>query len=229
MNPTTAGLLFVLAAYFVGTIPFGLLVARIVAGIDIRQHGSGNIGATNVGRVLGSKWGAVVLVLDLLKGALPLALLPETFAPHLGTQTTHWTVAAGLAAIAGHMFPCWLGFRGGKGVATAAGVVLCLAPQPALVAVVTFIVVTAMTRYISLASIVGAIAFAVCEMVLLRPKPFRESTWSLAAFSLLVPALIVFRQRANIGRLWRGEEPKYQFRKKAATNPDASSTNSHST
>jgi len=221
MYPTTAGLLFVLAAYFVGSIPFGLIVARLVAGIDIRQHGSGNIGATNVGRVLGSKWGAVVLVLDLLKGALPIALLPRTFEPHLGTDATHWTVAAGLAAIAGHMFPCWLGFRGGKGVATAAGVVLCLAPQPALVAVITFVVVTAVTRYVSLASIVAAAAFAVWEMLLLRPNPFRETTWSVAAFSLLVPALIVFRHRANLGRLWRGEEPKYQFRKKAESAIDA--------
>lgn len=216
MNSTVAGLLLLLAAYFVGSIPFGLIVARLVAGIDIRQHGSGNIGATNVGRVLGSKWGAVVLVLDMLKGALPLTLFPPVFAPHLGTDAMHWTVAAGLAAITGHMFPCWLGFKGGKGVATAGGVVLCLAPYAALAAVGTFVLVTAVTRYASLASIVAAIGFAVCQIVLLLPQPFGTGTWSLAAFSLFVPALIVFRHRANLGRLWRGEEPKYQFGKKPA-------------
>lgn len=195
-------------AYFVGSIPFGFLTAKVVRGIDIRQHGSGNIGATNVGRVLGGRWGIVVLLLDLLKGLLPVLVVRGLLRD--SSNVTHWEVAAGVAAIAGHMFPCWLWFRGGKGVATALGVVLCLAPWASLAAAGMFAVTFAVFRIVSLASILAALSFAVVEMALLYPKPFSADQWSLAAFSLLIPGLIVLRHRSNIARLMRGEEPRFE-------------------
>ncbi len=116
------GVAFV-AAYLVGSLPFGLLIGRYVAGVDIRQAGSGNIGATNVARVLGKRLGLIVLILDCLKGALPTAILPGLLSDSAGFRL-HLAVVSGTAAILGHMFPCWLKFRGGKGVATALGVAL---------------------------------------------------------------------------------------------------------
>ena len=114
-----------LLSYLAGSVPFGLVIARIVSGEDIRSQGSGNIGATNVARVLGAKWGVMVLVLDAIKGALPTALIPMLLSFD-STEIGHTGVLCGLMAIVGHMFPVWLGFRGGKGVATALGVVCVL-------------------------------------------------------------------------------------------------------
>lgn len=197
-----------LACYAAGSIPFGLLVARIFGGIDLREHGSGNIGATNVARTMGARWGALALLLDALKGALPVLWLPGVL---YGTGTEgylHVQVGCGLAAVLGHMFPCWLRFRGGKGVATALGVVAVLAPQATIVAAIVFALVFAVTRIVSISSMTASVFFAALELWRLRPNPFAEEHWSMAAFSLAVPLLIVFRHRANIGRLWRGEEPR---------------------
>ena len=213
--PAIIGLL--LAAYFAGSIPFSLLLARAVAGIDIRQHGSGNVGATNVGRLLGWKWGIAALILDTLKGLLPTLLLPSLVRdPALGT---HVAVGCGLAAIVGHMFPCWLGFRGGKGIATSLGVVLVLGPWGALAALGTFAILFATTRIVSLGSIAGVTAFAIVQLWLLRPDPFSGATWSLAAFSIAAPLLGIWRHRANIGRLLRGEEKAFATASKPAAVP----------
>jgi glycerol-3-phosphate acyltransferase PlsY len=122
----------------------------------------------------------------------------------------HWQVAAGIAAIAGHMFPCWLGFRGGKGVATALGVVAWLSPWPTGAAVLTFVLSLAIWRIVSLASILASVAFAFCQLTLLSPGLFSQKNWSLSAFSLLVPALIIARHRTNIVRILHGEEKKYR-------------------
>jgi acyl phosphate:glycerol-3-phosphate acyltransferase len=195
------------AAYLAGSIPFSLLIARAVGGIDLRQHGSGNVGATNVGRLLGWKWGIVALILDALKGLLPTGLLPLLFSD-AGVRG-HLAVGCGLAAILGHMFPCWLGFRGGKGVATSLGVVLMLAPWGGLAAAGVFAVCFAIWRYVSLGSIIAAMAFAIVQFVLLRPDPFSSLKWSLAAFSIAVPMLVILRHRSNIVRLLRGEEKKF--------------------
>jgi acyl phosphate:glycerol-3-phosphate acyltransferase len=210
MNQFAPGLQLVFLAYLVGSVPFGYLTGRLVGKIDIRQHGSGNIGATNVGRVLGSKWGIVVLVLDLLKGLVPVGGLPFVFFATTDPDRGHWQVAAGVATILGHMFPCWLGFRGGKGVATALGVIACLAGWSTLVSAAVFGLSIAIWRIVSLASILASLSFAVCQVVLLWPALFSTERWSLTAFSLLVPAMIIARHRSNIGRLWRGEEPKYK-------------------
>jgi len=198
------------AAYLAGSIPFGLLVARWAAGVDIRTRGSGNIGATNVAREVGAGWGALVLLLDFLKGALPTWGLP-LLAAGAGTSSLHLQVGCGVAAVLGHMFPCWLRFRGGKGVATGAGVVVVLSPWATLAAVATFALVFASTRIVSASSVTAALVFAVTEMALLWPRPFASETWSLAVFCLLVPTLIVVRHRSNLVRLWRGEEPRMSF------------------
>jgi glycerol-3-phosphate acyltransferase PlsY len=210
MNAWTSGLLAAGLAYLVGSIPFGYLTARVVRGIDIRQHGSGNIGATNVGRVLGSRWGIFVLALDLLKGLLPVWQFPASLFSEPETWGVHAAVAIGVATIVGHMAPCWLGFRGGKGVATALGVVLFLAPWASLISAGSFAITFAVWRIVSLSSIIAVLAFAAAELTLLWPDPFSKSKWSLAAFSLAVPLLIIIRHRSNIGRLLRGEEPRFR-------------------
>jgi acyl phosphate:glycerol-3-phosphate acyltransferase len=200
-----------LAAYLAGSIPFSLWVGRVIGGIDLRQHGSGNVGATNVARLLGWKWGVAALLLDALKGLAPTGILPRLFADP--AVANHVAVGCGLAAIIGHMFPCWLGFRGGKGVATSLGVVLMLAPWAALMAAGVFAVCFAIWRFVSLGSIVAAITFAVVQFLLLRPSPFSAATWSLAIFSIAVPLLVIIRHRSNIGRLIRGEEKSFAVKR----------------
>lgn len=215
-------LLILIGAYFAGSLPFGLFVARAVKGIDIREHGSCNIGATNVTRVVGLKWGAVCFLLDVLKGGGPVWLLLEADDP----MRAHWQVAAGLMAIIGHMFPVWLGFKGGKGVATALGVTAMLAPQSTAITFCVFVVLFAIARIVSLGSIVCAITFAVLQMIQLWPQPFGSETWSLATFSVAVPVLIIVRHRANIGRLLRGEEHRFESKKRIP--PDKRQENSRS-
>ncbi|MCX7422576.1 MAG: glycerol-3-phosphate 1-O-acyltransferase PlsY [Planctomycetia bacterium] len=209
-------LLILIGAYFAGSLPFGLFVARAVKGIDIRDHGSCNIGATNVTRVVGLKWGVVCFLLDVLKGGSPVWLLPKLLQTPNDPSRAHWQVAAGMMAIIGHMFPIWLGFKGGKGVATALGVVAMLAPQSTGITFCVFVVLFAITRIVSLGSIVCAITFAVLQIIQLWPRPFGSETWSLAAFSLAAPVLIIARHRANIGRLLRGEEHRFEFKKRTS-------------
>jgi acyl phosphate:glycerol-3-phosphate acyltransferase len=216
MSFTLAATVAFVVAYLIGSVPFGLIVARLAAGIDIRQHGSRNIGATNVWRTLGAKWGILVLALDALKGALPTALLAQLLVGPEGEGQLHLEVTCGMGAIIGHMFPCWLGFRGGKGVATALGVVLVLAPAATAAALAAFAVCFALSRIVSLSSIVGACVFCGVEIWMLCPSPFSGPRWSLAVFSLVVFALIVVRHRANIARLVRGKEPRLQLKSKPA-------------
>lgn len=214
MNSPAAEALTCLMAYLAGSIPFGLVTARLVAGVDIRKEGSGNIGATNVGRVLGAKWGLVVLVLDALKGLLPVWLIPTLLVP--ASSGPLLPVLAGVSTIVGHMFPCWLGFKGGKGVATSLGVVLMLGPWASLASLGGFVFGMLTTRIVSLSSMLAALLFAITQLVLLRPAPFAGPALPLALFSLAVPGLIIFQHRANIGRLLHGEEKKFSFGSKKA-------------
>lgn len=209
MEPSIAGAIATVAAYAFGSVPIGFLATWLVAGVDIRRQGSGNIGATNVARVLGAKWGVAILLLDVLKGFLPVLLLPPMLLGIESAALIHGQVSCGIAAIAGHMFPVWLRFRGGKGVATALGVILWIAPVSTLLAAGVFGVTLLAFRIVSLGSMLASVAFAVSQMLLL-PHPFAEQSWSLAAFSLLVPLLIILRHRANLGRLFRGEEKKFR-------------------
>ncbi len=198
-------------SYLVGSIPFGLLVARLFTGTDIRKAGSGNIGATNVARTLGAKWGILVLLLDALKGLLPVLLIPPLFVSPESLEFDHARVLSGVATILGHMFPLWLGFRGGKGVATSLGVILVLGPWSTLVAVSGFALTFLLTRIVALSSIVAAVAFGVAQFIQLGSTAFTHQKWSLAAFSIAVPLLIIIRHWSNLGRIMRGEEKKFSF------------------
>ena len=198
--------LFILAiAYLVGSIPSGYLIVRAKEGGDVRQTGSGGTGATNVSRRAGKGAGIMTLFFDALKGALAVFLAAQ-FGDGLFPFAA-WTIAlAGVFAILGHIFPVWLRFRGGKGVATGLGVFLMLAPTLVVVAAVIFAVTFALTRYVSLASIVSiaSLAIMVCVLTLIEPL------WlPIAIAAILGAGLIVFAHRANIRRLIDGTEPKY--------------------
>lgn len=206
--------LLLIGSYLIGSIPFGLLVGRWCCGVDIREHGSGNIGATNAGRTLGKKWGVLILILDALKGMLPTLLLPMLLSHDAAGIRSHVQVGCGVATILGHMFPLWLKLRGGKGVATAMGVTIILAPWGVLTALVAFVLSMLIFRIVSLSSILASIAFALAALMLLMPAPFGRETWSLALFALLIPALIIVRHRGNIGRIRRGEEARFTFARK---------------
>ncbi len=194
-----------LAAYLVGAIPFGYLIAR-AKGIDIFQQGSGNIGATNVGRILGLRWGVLVFLLDFAKGAGPVLAAGWLPGPTDRDLLPHTLpVLAGIAAFVGHLFPIYLGFRGGKGVATGAGVVTVLVPLVALLLVVAWGVTLAVTRYVSLASLVAAVLLFVLRL-LLCDSPWGDSELVLTLFCALAGALVLVRHQSNIRRLLVGTE-----------------------
>ena len=190
-------------AYFAGSIPTGLFVARAVKGIDIREHGSQNIGATNVFRVVGKKWGILVFLLDALKGAFPVVSFPALLNPAL--RETSWPLWFGIAAILGHTFSPWLSFKGGKGVATSLGVFLAAAPLPAGLTFGLWIVIFWGSHIISIASLSAALIFPlVCFLTARHSALFP----TLFPVSLLLMAFIFYTHRANIGRLFRKEEKK---------------------
>ena len=201
-----------LASYFAGSIPFGFIIGKLVKGVDLRKLGSGNIGATNAGRVLGKKWGLICLALDALKGLLPVAFLPPLFVPESSPWLAHATVLSGVSTIIGHMFPCWLGFRGGKGVATSLGVLSILSPWGLLVAAGLFFSSLACWRIVSLSSMLAAAGFGIFELIRLKPSPFSELTWSQGVFALMVPLLIIVQHRSNIRRLLAGDEPPFSLK-----------------
>ncbi len=205
MSPALNYGLSALAAYLAGSIPCSLLLAKYGKGIDLRQHGSGNVGATNVARTMGWGWGSVALSLDALKGLVPTLYLPQLI--EMGSEDqTHQMVLCGLMAILGHTFPVWLKFKGGKGVATALGVATVLSWKAILVACAVFVVVFAARRIVSLASILAVSAFTVAVLCMSWPTPFSSQGWSLSAFAIAAPGLIILRHASNISRLLRGEE-----------------------
>jgi glycerol-3-phosphate acyltransferase PlsY len=200
-------LLALALAYVSGSLPFAY-VAGAVKGVDLRKQGSGNLGATNVFRVLGWKIGLAVFVADALKGALPVLLLPPRIAA--GGDPTLWAVAVGVAAIAGHVRPVFLKFRkGGKGVATAAGVFFALAPLPMLATFVVFVAVVLGTGYVSLGSLASAVLLPTLLLVTQGPGS------PLFLVSLVIAAFVFWTHRANIGRLRRGEEHRFGKRGRA--------------
>ena len=211
--------LLALASYLAGSIPFGLMIGRAIRGVDLRQHGSGNIGATNVGRVLGKKWGLICLVLDAFKGLLPVLLFPQWICgSDPAASAGDLAVLAGVATIVGHMFPCWLGFRGGKGVATSLGVVAMLSPWGLLAAAVAFFSTFAIFRIVSLSSMIAAVCFG--GFYLIPDSTYSPKSLSLGLFSIAVPLLIVIQHRSNIKRLLRGEEPRFGTKPMSAEKPD---------
>lgn len=195
----------ILAAYLLGGIPFGYLVGRW-RGVDIFQLGSGNIGATNVGRVLGRKYGILVFLLDFAKGAVAVAaalLVRDRIGDWALRQAL--PVLAGLAAFLGHLFPVYLRFRGGKGVATGAGVVVVLLPLPAFGALLIWLGVICATRYVSLASVIAAVALCLFQFSLAEAPLAGENAFT-SVFCLIAAALVLAKHRSNLARLFRGNE-----------------------
>lgn len=204
-----------IAAYLIGGIPFGLFIARRFGKVDIRTVGSGNIGATNVGRTLGFRFFLLVFLLDFLKGAIPvgIALWMRSAQPADGNRFLFLPEAVGLAAILGHVFPIYLRFKGGKGVATTLGVIVPLAPVPASAALATWLLAMAVWRIVSLASMLATAGFVVAHFVVC-PAPFGIRYAAGTAFVLLVAGLIVARHIPNLRRLLAGTEPRVSFTKK---------------
>lgn len=207
-----------LGSYAVGGLPFGYLIYRAVAKADIRTVGSGNVGATNVGRLLGFRFFVFVFLLDVLKGVLPTLGLPWLVEARGLPTPPELPVVAALAAIIGHNFPVYLGFRGGKGVATSLGALLALQPAACGAAAIGFFAVFFATRYVSLSSMVGGAAFAV-SYFLMTDDPWSRERRAMSLLALAVVALLIVRHRANIGRLLAGTESRVSLGSKKPKAP----------
>ncbi len=195
------------AAYLLGSIPFGLLLAKLHGGADVRKAGSGNIGATNVARVAGPVAGMLTLILDAAKGAAAVLL-----AGWLSNESATWMMIAAIAALVGHCFPVWLKFKGGKGVATAAGVFLVLCAPAFLGAVILFALVVVYWRYVSLGSISAAAAMPL--LIYFFWAPHHAPPLVITFGTLAAALLIVYKHIGNLQRLVEGTEPKFSFSRK---------------
>ncbi|QNN22592.1 glycerol-3-phosphate 1-O-acyltransferase PlsY [Planctomycetales bacterium ZRK34] len=204
-----------LLAYLAGSIPFGLLIGR-ARGVDIRQHGSKNIGATNCGRVLGRQWGMLCFVLDVFKGAGPVVAAGAWFgwlsAENLTTTEAGLWTGIAAAAVVGHVLPVWLKFRGGKGVATGLGAVLGIWPYmtlPGLAAFATWILFTATFRYVGVSSVISAILLPIYLMAGASMAGWAWTTiWPFVTVAGLMAVLILIRHRGNLARTWAGTEAR---------------------
>jgi len=215
VRPVVIYALIPMGAYLLGAVPFGLVLCRAVKGVDIRRHGSENIGATNAGRVCGWPFFVATFVLDFGKGLAPV-LGGVAIAEAVGADVSCdlLGVVYGVAAILGHTFPVYVGFRGGKAVATSFGVFVALAPWAALIALGVWAVFFAAFRYVSLASMAGAIAAPVAYAALHRWT--LKDRLSVLFFGIAIALLVIVRHRANIGRLLSGTESRFRRKK-----PDA--------
>jgi glycerol-3-phosphate acyltransferase PlsY len=197
-----------LVGYLLGSFPAGYFAGRL-AGVDVRTVGSGNIGATNVLRVLGKKWGYPVFAIDMLKGfaAVRFAFLLVNHWPEAKPYAEYIAILGAIMSVIGHSFPIWLRFKGGKGVATTAGALTGLMPLAVPLVFLVWIIVFEITRYVSLASIIAAIALPIIAGLLARWK--FVDTWALIYFSLMVMALVLWRHRSNFSRLLKGTEQRF--------------------
>jgi len=197
-----------IGSYLLGSIPFGYLAGRLV-GIDIRKVGSGNVGATNVVRVVGKRYGYPVFALDFLKGfgAVLVAMLMAPGRPPASNSPEIFGILAAMSSVLGHMYPPWLKFKGGKGVATSAGALLALTPVATLIGVAIWIIVFWLTRYVSLASIIAAVILPI--VILMVGSRDRNNGKLLFYSSACVAAVVVWRHRSNLSRLMRGTEPRF--------------------
>ena len=197
-------LLLIVCAYLIGSIPTALIISKKFFGIDIREYGSGNMGATNTFRVLGSQYGTIVMVCDILKGMIAVALynfLPYYF--HNELERTNFMIGLGLSAVMGHIFPVWANFKGGKGVATLFGMILAIQPVVAVSCVGVFLLVLFLTRYVSLSSVLGALMLPICVLWI-----WNEHEVMYRVFALLVAFLVILTHQKNIGRILRGVESR---------------------
>jgi acyl phosphate:glycerol-3-phosphate acyltransferase len=209
--------ILIVIAYLIGSIPTALIISKKFFGIDIREYGSGNMGATNTFRVLGRQYGTVVMLMDILKGMVAVGLynfLP--FYLHNEFERTNLMVGLGLSAVVGHIFPVFAQFKGGKGVATLFGMIIAIQPVVALCCVAVFLTVLYLTRYVSLSSILASAALPICVLWI-----WNEDEFFYRAFAVVVAALVVFTHQKNIIKLLRGAESrvpilKFRDRRKAA-------------
>ncbi|KXS42310.1 MULTISPECIES: glycerol-3-phosphate 1-O-acyltransferase PlsY [unclassified Candidatus Frackibacter] len=190
-------LFVILIGYLLGSIPFGLLLTRLVKGVDIREHGSGNIGATNAYRIMGFGMGVMVALFDISKGYFGVLIAKQVF----GTSPSLILILAGLAAVAGHNWPIFLKFNGGRGVATSVGVLISLMPKAVLIAFFVWLITVLTTRYVSLGSILGAALIPILAILFNNPLVYVSLGIAIATF-------VIYRHRPNIKRLLAGEENK---------------------
>lgn len=197
-------LLLVVMAYCIGSVPTAVWISKSLFGIDIRDYGSGNAGATNTFRVLGSKWGTVVMMVDILKGVVATSLyilLPGYLSDEL--HRTNLMIGLGLSAVIGHIFPIWAGFKGGKGVATLLGMAVAIQPVVAICCVAVFLLVLYLTRFVSLSSILSGVSFMIFILFI-----FNERETLYRIFAVLVALMVVLTHQKNIGRILKGTEGK---------------------
>lgn len=194
--------IYIIFAYLIGSIPTGLIFGRLLKGIDIRDYGSGNIGATNVFRVVGKIPGIIVLIIDILKGFAPVLMIPQLV--NVPISKGLFSVLIGAAAISGHNWTVFSRFKGGKGVATGAGVFLALNPIAVGITLVLFFVLVALTKYISLGSVCSAVILPVLLMLFKSPLEY-------VLFGLIMSLIVIYRHKENIKRLLQGTENKMKF------------------
>ena len=197
-------LILIIFAYLIGSIPTALIISKRFFDIDIREYGSGNMGATNTFRVLGPRFGSIVMVSDMLKGMAAVALF--NFLPHYlhnELDRTNLMIGLGLAAVTGHIFPIWAQFRGGKGVATLFGMILAIQPEIAVLCIGVFISVLYITRYVSLSSILAGVALPICVLWI-----YNEHEVFYRVFAVAVACLVVLTHQKNISRLLKGNESR---------------------
>jgi len=198
--------LLIILAYLIGSIPTSIWVSKHFFNIDIRDYGSGNAGATNTFRILGPKWGTFVMVVDMLKGVVATSLyilLPFYLNNSNEWERTNLMVGLGLAAVAGHIFPVWANFKGGKGVATLFGMAIAIQPLVAICCVAVFLFVLYLTRFVSLSSILAGVAFMVFILFI-----FNEKETLYRVFAVLVALMVVLTHQKNISRIIKGTESK---------------------
>jgi glycerol-3-phosphate acyltransferase PlsY len=197
-------ILLIILAYLIGSVPTALIISRRFFDIDIREYGSGNMGATNAFRILGPKFGTLIMVLDILKGMLAVGLfylLPYYLDDE--SARTNFMIGLGLAAVMGHIFPLFADFKGGKGVATLLGMLLAVQPVVALTSVGVFVLVLFLTRYVSLSSMLGAVMLPISVLWI-----WNEDELSYRIFAVLVAFLVIITHQKNIGRIIRGVETR---------------------
>ncbi|HEY2158086.1 MAG TPA: glycerol-3-phosphate 1-O-acyltransferase PlsY, partial [Isosphaeraceae bacterium] len=215
MNGALASIASLLVAYLIGSIPFGYVLVRAIAGVDVRTIGSGNTGATNASRVLGARFFPVIFVLDAAKGFVPTFFFPRLVAHWTGSAVPDLAPLVALATILGHNFPIYLGFKGGKGAATSFGAVLALDLIATAFAAFGAVIFLAFTRFVSMASLGGGLVFVLTHFAR-TPDPFGAGQRTTSALILALMALLLVRHRTNLARIAAGTEPKVTFRKKRA-------------
>ncbi len=214
--------IIVIISYLVGSIPTSIIISKAAKGIDIREHGSGNAGGTNVMRVLGWKYGVLVIILDALKGAIAVVLVARLFYGPLPFENvspfddfTLVQIIAGVAAVIGHIWTIFAGFKGGKGIATALGMLMMLITVEMLIAIGVFVLVVTISRYVSLGSLLGAISIPIT--LILRENVFHVNINgynTILPFVIFITLLVIYTHRKNLARIFSGTENRISFKKK---------------